>query len=63
MRIKYVIKKIDIRLNVPNQIRVRNIWFLLPLVLSKWENLALSVCILFEKSVFIIQNWKINTFS
>ena len=35
--------------------RVGNIWFLPPLVLSKWEDLAFSVCIIFEKSVFIFQ--------
>ena len=29
--------------------------FWLPLVLSKWDNLAFSVCILFEESVFIFQ--------
>ena len=34
---------------------VRNIWFLPPLVLSKWEDLAFSVCMLFEESVFIFQ--------
>ena len=32
-----------------------NIWFLSPLVLSKWEDLAFSVSRLFEKSVFILQ--------
>ena len=32
-----------------------NIWFLSPLVLSKWEDLAFSVCMLFEASVFIFQ--------
>ena len=36
-----------------NQIQVRNIWLLSPLILSKSENLASSVCILFEESVFI----------
>ena len=36
-------------------IRVGNICFLSPLVLSKWEDLAFSVCIIFEKSVFIFQ--------
>ena len=35
--------------------RVGNIWFLSPLVLSKWEDLAFSVCMLFEESVFIFQ--------
>ena len=35
--------------------QVGNIWFLSPLVLSKWEDLAFSVCIIFEKSVFIFQ--------
>ena len=34
---------------------VGNIWFLNPLVLSKWEDLAFSVCMLFEESVFIFQ--------
>ena len=34
---------------------MRNIWFLSRLVLSKRENLAFSVCILFEESVFIFQ--------
>ena len=34
---------------------VGNIWFLSPLVLSKWEELAFSVCMLFEESVFICQ--------
>ena len=32
-----------------------SIWFLNPLVLSKWEDLAFSVCMLFEESVFIFQ--------
>ena len=32
-----------------------NIWYLSPLVLSKWEDLAFSVSRLFEKSVFILQ--------
>ena len=32
-----------------------NICFLSPLVLSKWEDLAFSVCMLFEESVFIFQ--------
>ena len=35
--------------------RVGNFWFLYPLVLSKWEDLAFSVSRLFEKSVFILQ--------
>ena len=35
--------------------KVGNIWFLNPLVLSKWEDLAFSVCMLFEESVFIFQ--------
>ena len=35
--------------------RVGNIWFLSPLVLSKWEDLAFSVCRLFGESVFILQ--------
>ena len=35
--------------------KVGNIWFLSPLVLSKWEDLAFSVCIIFEKRVFIFQ--------
>ena len=35
--------------------KVGNIWFLSPLVLSKWEDLAFSVCMLFEESVFIFQ--------
>ena len=35
--------------------RVGNIWYLSPLVLSRWEDLAFSVSRLFEKSVFIIQ--------
>ena len=35
--------------------RVGNIWFLNPLVLSKWEDLAFSVCMLFEESVLIFQ--------
>ena len=34
---------------------VGNFWFLYPLVLSKWEDLAFSVSRLFEKSVFILQ--------
>ena len=34
---------------------VGNIWFLNPLVLPKWEDLAFSVCMLFEESVFIFQ--------
>ena len=34
---------------------VGNIWVFSPLVLSKWEDLAFSVCIIFEKSVFIFQ--------
>ena len=34
---------------------VGNIWYLSPLVLSKWEDLAFSVSRLFEKSVFILQ--------
>ena len=34
---------------------VGNFWFLSPLVLSKWEDLAFSVCLLFEESVFIFQ--------
>ena len=34
---------------------VGNIWFLYPLVLSNWEDLAFSVCIIFEESVFIFQ--------
>ena len=33
--------------------KVGNIWFLSPLVLSKWEDLAFSVSILFEECVFI----------
>ena len=32
-----------------------NFWFLYPLVLSNWEDLAFSVCIIFEESVFIFQ--------
>ena len=35
--------------------KVQNIWFLSPLVQSKWENLAFSVSILFEESVLIFQ--------
>ena len=35
--------------------KVGNFWFLYPLVLSKWEDLAFSVSRLFEKSVFILQ--------
>ena len=35
--------------------RVGNFWFLYPLVLSNWEDLAFSVCIIFEESVFIFQ--------
>ena len=35
--------------------QVGNFWFLYPLVLSKWEDLAFSVCIIFEESVFIFQ--------
>ena len=35
--------------------KVGNMWFLYPLVLSKWEDLAFSVSRLFEKSVFILQ--------
>ena len=35
--------------------KVGNIWYLSPLVLSKWEDLAFSVSRLFEKSVFILQ--------
>ena len=35
--------------------KVGNFWFLYPLVLSKWEDLAFSVCIIFEESVFIFQ--------
>ena len=35
--------------------KVGNIWFLNPLVLSDWEDLAFSVCMLFEESVFIFQ--------
>ena len=35
--------------------RMGNIWYLSPLVLSKWEDLAFSVSRLFEKSVFILQ--------
>ena len=34
---------------------VGNFWFLYPLVLSNWEDLAFSVCIIFEESVFIFQ--------
>ena len=34
---------------------VGNICFLSPLVLSKLEDLAFSVCMLFEESVFIFQ--------
>ena len=41
---------------------LRNCWFLSPLVLSKWENLAFSVCSLFEVSVIIFQflNYKMK---
>ena len=35
--------------------RVGNIWFFSPLFLSKWEDLAFSVCMLFLESVFIFQ--------
>ena len=42
-------------LETQRQTRVGNIWFLNPLVLSKWEDLAFSVCMLFEESVFIFQ--------
>ena len=35
--------------------KVGNFWFLYPLVLSKWEDLAFSVSRLLEKSVFILQ--------
>ena len=35
--------------------KVGNFWFLYPLVLSKWEDLAFSVCIIFEESVIIFQ--------
>ena len=35
--------------------KVGNIWFLNHLVLSEWEDLAFSVCMLFEESVFIFQ--------
>ena len=36
-------------------ILVGNICFLSPLVLSKWEDLAFSVCMLFEESAYIFQ--------
>jgi hypothetical protein len=47
-----------------SETKVGNIWFLSPLVLSKWEDLAFSVSILFEKSVFILQflNDKMHTY-
>ena len=42
-------------------ILVRNIWFLSPLIPSKWENLVLLsfaiFCIFFEVSVFIFQSF------
>ena len=34
---------------------VGNIWFLSPLVLAKQEDLAFSVCMPFEESMFIFQ--------